>query len=402
MSAFNRSFVKTELQENRYEQLSRAADRIAGYAEEADRLSRFSHASIEVLREIGYPAFTLPCEYEGKGISLYEFVLYQERLAQGDASIALGMGWHLGILFDLAHKRPWPETKFAEVCLQSARNGALLNRAASESATGSPSRGGMPQTVAVQDGGGYRIRGRKTFTTLAPVLDYFIVTAVLEETGEHAELLVERETAGVSIDPTWNMAGMRGTASHDLVLDDAWVPADSIVEVHTAEKGRQASPYLLHIPACYLGIGLAARREALHFAARYQPSTLDKPILHTEQVKRLLGLIELELCAARHFMYSVAERWDQGVTRPESLAADLAAVKYAAVRAAVSAVDQAMQIVGVHSLAMSHPLQRMYRDVRFGLHNPPMNDTTLRLLADRAAAEAEAEGPGEGARLHLS
>ena len=46
-----------------------------------------------------------------------------------------------------------------------------------------------------------------------------------------------------------------------------------------------------------------------------------------------------------------------------------------------------MRIVGAHSLAMSHPLQRMYRDVRFGLHNPPMDDATLRNLAVRAINE---------------
>lgn len=43
---------------------------------------------------------------------------------------------------------------------------------------------------------------------------------------------------------------------------------------------------------------------------------------------------------------------------------------------------------------MTHPLQRLYRDVRFGLHNPPMDDVTLKQLADRA--ERELLQPPEG------
>ncbi|MEH7747496.1 acyl-CoA dehydrogenase, partial [Neobacillus drentensis] len=43
--------------------------------------------------------------------------------------------------------------------------------------------------------------------------------------------------------------------------------------------------------------------------------------------------------------------------------------------------DLAMRIVGAKSLSLNNPLQRYYRDVRAGLHNPPMDDMTLQLLA---------------------
>ncbi len=33
-----------------------------------------------------------------------------------------------------------------------------------------------------------------------------------------------------------------------------------------------------------------------------------------------------------------------------------------------------MRIVGAKSLEMNRPLQRYYRDMRAGLHNPPMED----------------------------
>ena len=37
-------------------------------------------------------------------------------------------------------------------------------------------------------------------------------------------------------------------------------------------------------------------------------------------------------------------------------------------------VDLAMRIVGAKSLEMDRPLQRYYRNMRAGLHNPPMED----------------------------
>ncbi len=43
-----------------------------------------------------------------------------------------------------------------------------------------------------------------------------------------------------------------------------------------------------------------------------------------------------------------------------------------------------MRIVGAKSLQRNNPLQRYYRDVRAGLHNPPMDDMTIKKLAETA------------------
>jgi alkylation response protein AidB-like acyl-CoA dehydrogenase len=375
-------FVRTPEQREHLRSIGDLADRFALVAAEVDEKNSFSFDAITALKTYGYHAFTVPREYGGKGISIYEFVLYQERLAQGDAATALAIGWHLGTLYDLAQKRQWREPLFAELCHEVVAKGSLINRAASETATGSPSWGGKPQTRARKAGNGYIITGRKVFTSLSPVLNYFLVTATEEDTGEVAEFLIPRDSAGVDIEPTWNMLGMRGTASHDLVLQEVFVPAEARVH-QVSEKNREAaSPFLLHIPACYLGIALAARREALIFASIYQPNSLQHPILSLPGVQRAIGRMELELSAARHYLYSVAARWDQ--QQDASSKPELAAVKTFAVQTALSVVDQAMRIVGIHGLAHTHPLQRLYRDVRFGLHNPPNDEQTIQLLAKRA------------------
>ncbi|WP_438870459.1 hypothetical protein [Pseudomonas sp. L1(2025)] len=47
-----------------------------------------------------------------------------------------------------------------------------------------------------------------------------------------------------------------------------------------------------------------------------------------------------------------------------------------------------MRLVGAKSLQRSNPLQRYYRDVRAGLHNPPMDDITIKRLAETAIEKA--------------
>ena len=79
---------------------------------------------------------------------------------------------------------------------------------------------------------------------------------------------------------------------------------------------KQSEGWLLHIPACYLGIATAARNFAsCKFAKTYTPNSLPGPIRDLPNVQRTIGEIELELTEARHFLYSVARN---GTKNPES------------------------------------------------------------------------------------
>lgn len=375
-------FFKTEEQNQRYEEIGHLADQFSKRAQLHDLEATFPIENINDLKKIGYTTLTLPEEFGGKGASLYEFILLHERLAQGCGPTALSIGWHVGIILDLATNRPWPKVKYAAV-MEKVKENALLNRAATEAQTGSPTRGGKPQTMAVKDGEHWRVNGRKTFTTMAPALDFFLVSAAIEGSEEIGEFIVPRDTPGVRIEETWDSIAMRATESHDLILKNVKVEEDHLLEMVSSRPRHRANGWLLHIPACYLGIAQAASNYAIEFASSYQPNSLTHPIIELPNIQRQIGEMELKLKHSRHFLLSVAEKWDELEDKTVTIP-DLAAVKHVVTNSAIEVVDQAMRVVGARSLSEKSPLQRYYRDIRAGLHNPPMDDATIQILAQSA------------------
>ncbi|MEW9051044.1 MAG: acyl-CoA dehydrogenase family protein [Neobacillus sp.] len=352
-------------------------------AHQVDVEGSFPFENIDELKKSGYTSLTVPKKFGGQEISLYELLRLQEKIAEGDGATALSIGWHMGIIKNLAEKEIWSDAVFKKVC-EAVLNGALINAAATEANTGSPTRGGMPETTAEKTGNHWSINGRKTFTTMSPVLDYFIVSASIKGENKVGNFLVPRSTSGVAIEETWDSIALRGTGSHDLLLHNVLVPNENLVETLRGE-GKKPNGWLLHIPACYLGIAKAAKAHAIEFAKAYTPNSIGGAIIDLPNVKQKIGEIELLLMQAESFLYTAANQWDQSeVHMREGMGPLLGAVKMSVTNTAVNVVDLAMRIVGARSLSLKNPLQRYYRDVRAGLHNPPMDDMTIHLLANHA------------------
>ncbi|CAM4483183.1 alkylation response protein AidB-like acyl-CoA dehydrogenase [Paenibacillus endophyticus] len=376
-------YIRSAEEQHLADQTAELAARFAARAEKHDRAGSFPHDNFADLLEDGYLKLTVPAEYGGNELSLHELVTQQERLAYGDGSTALAVGWHLGQMLHLRTTRKWPEPLFAELCRDVVSKGAMINTFASEAGSGSPSRGGKPETTAIRTEGGWLISGRKTFSTLSPILDRFVVTAYMPEEEATADFLVFKNE-NVTVHETWDTIGMRGTGSHDVVLNEVFA-AD---EHRLAGKGiDDGGGWLLHIPACYIGIALAARDFAISFAQSYRPNHLQGPIAELPTVQQSIGQMEIELRTARSLLYEAAGRWDREPANRPHLRPELGLAKYVATNHAVKIVDIAMRIVGGSSLSRSLPLERYYRDVRAGLHNPPMDNTVLQTLAAGALNE---------------
>ena len=357
-------------------------------ASEHDQSNTFPFQNIADLKAINYPALTLGKEFGGLGASLEEMLKHQQIIAEMDGSTALAIGWHVGITMNLGEQQEWDEVVFKHFADDVLATGALINNASSEAATGSPTRGGLPETTAHKNDKGWIISGRKIFTTLSPVLDYFVVSARINDSDEVGQFLVHKSREGLSIDETWDSVAMRVTGSHDLVLDQ--VQLDEIDLLTTITPGKKPPQgWLLHIPAVYQGIATAAFDYALNFANTYAPNSLASgTIAQFPTVQQKLGEMKLKLIQNEYLLYGVARDWDQADSEARFALADaLAATKVAVVNNALDIVDLAMRLVGAKSLSANNPLQRYYRDVRAGLHNPPMEDMVLVNLAKSALSK---------------
>ncbi len=388
MNYLDEQFIKTSEQMELLMKTDKLSKEFAERADYYDRNGTFPFENFDRLKEEGYLHLTIPKEFGGQGASLYDFLLVQEKIAQGDGATALSLGWHLGLMMHLHVAQKWNTDIYKQVCEDIIKNKKLINSAATEPNSGSPARGGKPETIAIKKEGKWVIKGKKIFTSLAPALDFFIVPATIEETGEIGDFLIPRDSKGLTIEETWDTVGMRGTRSDDLILNNVHIPEDALVERKDKKEKPSAQGWLLHIPACYIGIALAARNQAVNFAKKYQPTSLPHPIREVPEVRRKVAEMDVKLTTARTLMYSTAEKWDttSQMERPK-LAYDLAITKTIVTNTAVEIVDLAMRIVGGQSLFYSNPLQRHYRDVRAGLYNPPSDDITYKILGDRAFIE---------------
>lgn len=379
-------FIKTEFQQKWINKIENHKEALQKHAEENDLHSKFPYENINWLIKEGYTKTVLPKSYGGEGATPEDVIILQETLGKIDGATALSIGWHMGVVGQIYSENLWDKEimdEFAEEVL----NGANVNRAVSEADTGSPTRGARPSTNAKLVGDEYIINGVKTFTTMSQRLTHFLVGAFIPEKEALGFFLIPRETEGLTIAENWNMVGMRATESHDLVLDDVKIDKKYLVEVSKGPRGAVPNPWNLHIPAVYLGIAQAARDYAVDFANEYSPGSIEGVIADIPAVEQNIGNMELELTTARHYIYSVIDKYQNPPITNARINEEIGAAKHVVVNHAIKIIDSAMRIVGAKSLEMERPLQRYYRDIRAGLHNPPMDDITIKKLAKQAREE---------------
>jgi acyl-CoA dehydrogenase len=365
-----------------------AAELGAGFAGRAathDRDNSFVHENFERMREAGYLRLAVPVELGGLGATMRQVCFAQAELARHCASTALAINMHLYLT--LSNVFRW-------------RKGApgaegVLRRVASEGIvlmTSGGSDGIWPSGTAVAENGGYRISGRKTFCSQAPVADVLTTMAVYDDPVEGPVVLlvgIPMSGEGVTILETWDALGMRATGSHDVLLEDVritdaqvaarrpWGKVDSVL----LTAGIHFAP---PVASVYAGIAQAARDEAVRVARERQRAAED-PI-----VQRQVGLMDVKL---RTMWWSLLGALDElgddyGLT-DNAMSAVMIAKRQVIVEAQ-AVVDLAVQVVGGSAYFKSSPLEQAYRDVRAGAFHP-INPERVLYYAGRLALDQPAD-----------
>ena len=367
----------------------------AARAAEHDREGSFPFENFRELGEAGFFALTVPASHGGHEASLTTFLQVQEEIAVGDGSTALASMMHLKTFGQEREAHTYPAHWFDELCRGAVQDGWLNNTAATEEGLGSPAGGGLPETEAIENEGGWLLNGRKTFTTLSPLLHYFIVLAKLPPASDQpppvGNLMVLRTDPGVRVDETWDSLGMRATGSNDLVLENVQLPHDRLMTRRSltagdARGGAGMAWFALGLCATSTGVARAARDYAVTYARERTPNS-NRTIKDYPGVRTRIARIDTLLQRSRALTYDAAAAWETQAKTGMRPIDRVAVAKIETINACIEAVDLAMRVVGGVSLQKSRPIERFYRDVRAPLHNPPMEDRALEQIARAALDE---------------
>ncbi|MCW0215568.1 MAG: acyl-CoA/acyl-ACP dehydrogenase [Pseudonocardia sp.] len=359
------------------------ADEFAKRAGEIDREGRFPVENLDRLREVGYLTAVVPEELGGGGADLATMAACQKIIAGGCASTALATNMHL---FGVgAAAEGWAAgERAAEPIFRMVAGGAVVGGSLTDAATGLNVR--TSSTPAVPVDGGYRISGRKSFCSLAPVLTFFWGTAADTGTGRLLLFGLPRDTPGLSFVDTWDTMAMRGTGSWDVRFDDVFVPAAAVQRgtdpaagppVWDAVQERTFAWFAVSVASVYLGIARAACRLAYEYVTSRTVTGATLPM--SRQPAQVYSAAEIELLL-RPAEALVSDGLARRAAGERLQPADIQTIKYTAVNAAAAAVDRCVRMVGGHGIFRTLPLERFYRDVRAGQFHPPSNDVALETI----------------------
>jgi alkylation response protein AidB-like acyl-CoA dehydrogenase len=355
-----------------------------------DREGRFPSENVELLKERGYLRLPVPAEFGGSGVDLETMCHAQRILAGGCASTALAVNMHLFGLGAAAESLAEGADE-ARMVLTIAGQGVVIGGSFTDAATGLNVR--ASSTPAEPVDGGWRIRGRKAFCSLAPALDVFYGTAGLTDGSGLLLFAIGREAPGLSFVDTWDTMAMRGTGSWDVVFDDVFVPeymgqVGAPWAVWDRRSEAMLSWFSCTVSAVYLGLAEAAAAFTFGYVADRKLGGMQHPLGRQPGMIFNAGEIEAELRAARALLFeTVRRRRDQVLPAP-----DVVAVKYYVTNAAVRIVERCFRMVGGSAMYRRLPIERMFRDVQAGPLHPPSNDLALEGLG-RAAFGYQPDSP---------
>ncbi|WP_441229589.1 acyl-CoA dehydrogenase family protein [Tardiphaga sp. 215_C5_N2_1] len=363
---------------------------VPGFAERApshDRAASFPFENFQELSEAGLLALPVPKALGGAGAGVREATRVVNAVGKADAATALVLAMHYIHHLVITRNGNWPAHLAQRVSRDAVNGLALINALRVEPDQGSPSRGGLPQTTAKRTAEGWRMTGRKIYSTGAPILKWYTVWAKTDEPDVRVGVfLVPAGLPGTEIVETWDHLGLRASGSHDVVFGDVLVPLDHEVDVRRpgewgAPDVSQATIQAVLVGAVYDGVARAARDWLIDFLNTRTPSSLGAPLATLPRAQEIVGGIEAKLAVNARLLETFARDIDDGVTLTPVEANIL---KLTVTNNAVAVVEDALSLTSNHGLTRANPLERHYRDVLCGRVHTPQDDST-RISAGRIA-----------------
>ncbi|NEI21288.1 SfnB family sulfur acquisition oxidoreductase [Rhizobium leguminosarum] len=345
---------------------ARAAER------DADRILPFGE--LDLLAESGLLAITVPAQYGGLDVSNAVLAEITAILSEADGSIGQIPQNHFYILEALRTDGGEEQQRyFFGRVLAGDRFGNALSERGTKTV-------GHYNTRITRDGPGYRINGRKFYSTGVLFADWITIFA-LDPKDRLTMAFVPKGTEGVEIVDDWDGFGQRTTGSGTTILDNVYVSADSVVFHH---KGFERPTTIGSVGQIIhagvdLGIARAAFAETLEFVRTKSRPWMDSGLERASDDPLTIakvGQIAIRLEAATALVERAGHKVDAAqveTTEEKVIAATLAvaAAKVLTTEVALEASNTLFELAGTSSVQTGLNLDRHWRNARtHTLHDP--------------------------------
>lgn len=328
------------------------------------------------LKELRVFSAGVPEEFGGGGASHPELADMLRTIARGCGSTALSLSMHThliaGLMWRWRHGDKGVEPLFKRLAAEQL---VLVSSGGSDWLEGS----GTAEKVE----GGFKVSGRKVFSSGCPAGQLLMTMAIYQDpqAGPTVLHVAVPMANNVEILDTWHTMGMRGTGSHDLVINGVFIPEATIPVRRPQGKWHRFFDVVSTVvwplvSSVYLGVAESARDLALELAKKKREDTV---------TQLLVGEMDTQLAHAQlavEGMVRLANDYDfepaLGISNRIYLYKNLAS------RACLATVDKAMEVAGGASFFRKNNLERLFRDVQ-GVRFHPWQEKRQYLFSGRVA-----------------
>ncbi|RKT87177.1 Acyl-CoA dehydrogenase [Saccharopolyspora antimicrobica] len=353
------------------------AARLAATAEDSERLGRLADESVKLVREAGVMRLLQPTDFGGYAAHPRDFAEAVMAVAKACGST----GWVCGV----GGVHPWEM--------------ALMDRQLQQEVWGenpdtwiaSPY---MPSGIATPTNGGYVLKGRWQFSSGTDHCDWIFLGALVGDAGgkpaqpsKVLHVVLPRQDYTI-VDDSWDVIGLCGTGSKDIVVDGAFIPAYRTIDSEEVARGESAAERVGRTETVYrlpfwtmfpLGItsavvGIAEGALACHL--EYQRDRVMAAGTRVRDDPHTLYAISeaaAEIAASRtQLLDGVSRLYDRAEAGEPITFEDRSTVRRNQVRCAwraVSAVDEIFARSGGNAVRRTNAVQRFWRDAHVGLQH---------------------------------
>jgi 3-hydroxy-9,10-secoandrosta-1,3,5(10)-triene-9,17-dione monooxygenase len=350
------------------------ADQLREQAVEAEKVGKLTDQTVKIMKSAGNIRLLQPKEHGGLEVHPREFA----ETVMATAALDPSAGWINGVVgvhpYQLAYADP---RVAAEIWADDVDTWVASPYA--------------PQGVARPVDGGYIFNGRWQFSSGTDHCEWIFLGALLGDAEgkpvmppQMLHMVLPRKDYEI-VEDSWDVVGLRGTGSKDVIVRDAFVPSYRTMDAFKVmdgtaqrEAGMTETLYLmpwstmfpLGISSATIGIAEGALAAHLDYQ-RERVSAAGTAIKDDPYVMYAIGEAAADINAARQEILANADRiYDIVDSGKEVSFADRAAGRRTQIRAvwrAVMAVDQIFSRSGGNAMRMDKPLQRYWRDAHTGL-----------------------------------